>query len=152
MAVSLISLVLSTITTYGHLDPIPCMQRNVWNKLFGKPRGKVELLLIGFLVLWWSVAVGLETTVQGVAGDGKQQYSLYYAAWTSCLVSYYWILEKYLMDAGWSSFQSFIASWPYRAPAWICITIFSLFTFIWYMDLWKVRMCDFKVSHDGGHA
>ncbi|GKY91445.1 hypothetical protein MPSEU_000116800 [Mayamaea pseudoterrestris] len=137
MAVSLLSLILSTIVTYGHLDLMPFMQRHVWSKLFGTPPGKCELVLIVFLVLWWSVAVGLETTVQGIAGDGKQQYSIYYSVWACCLVSYYWILEKYLMDAGWSSLQSFIASWPYRAPAWICISIFSLFTFIWYMDLWK---------------
>jgi hypothetical protein len=138
LAVSLVSLILSTLTTWAHLDPT-ILRDKVWSRIFRKG-SKVELGLIIFLILWWSVAVGMETTVLGIAGDGKEQYSLFYSSWTCCLVSYLWILEKYLMDAfGWSSFQGFISSWPYRAPAWICIGIFSLFTLVWYLDLWKVR-------------
>jgi uncharacterized membrane protein len=49
----------------------------------------------------------------------------------------YWILERWWVAAGWSSLKSFITSWPYRAPGWILILFLSIFTLVWYVDLWQ---------------
>jgi hypothetical protein len=141
LAVASISLVLSTIVTFCHLDPSPL--KVIWHKIF-QPKSKVELVMILFLIAWWSIAVGIQTTIQGIAGDGSQQFTIYYSSWLCGLVSY-WVMEKYLIDAGWSSFMGFISSWPYRAPVWISIALVSIFTFIWYMDLWYVSNNVYRV-------
>lgn len=133
MSVGIVSIIVSTVVLAMHLDPSPL--KRIWQQIFKTP-SKIELLIILFLVLWWSVAVGVETTVAGIAGDGKQQYSLYFSAWACCLTSY-GMLERWWVDYGWSSFKAFISSWPYRAPAWICILFVSALTLIWYLDLWK---------------
>jgi hypothetical protein len=134
ISVALVSLILSTAVLLMHLDRIT-MFKNAWTKAF-QPKSKIELGLALFQVIWWSVAVGVETSVQGIAGDGKGQYSLYYSSWACCLTSY-WILERWWVAAGWSSLKSFITSWPYRAPGWILILFLSIFTLVWYVDLWQ---------------
>jgi hypothetical protein len=133
IAVSVVSLVVCTLLVAAHVDPTPL--RHVWERAF-QAQSKLELVVLVFLVLWWSVAAGVSTSITGIAGDGKSQYSLYCAGWLGCLISW-WCLEKWWVAAGWSSWQSFVMSWPYRAPAWLCIMFLSMFTFIWYMDLWQ---------------
>jgi hypothetical protein len=49
----------------------------------------------------------------------------------------YWILERWWVAAGFSSLKSFITSWPNRAPGWILILFLSIFTLVWYLDLWQ---------------
>ena len=36
-----------------------------------QPKSTFELLLLLFLVIWWTAGVIIETTVRGIAGDGK---------------------------------------------------------------------------------
>jgi hypothetical protein len=79
ISVALVTLILSTAILLMHLDRIT-MFKKAWAKAF-QPKSKIELGLALFQVVWWSVAVGVETSVQGIAGDGKGQYSLYYSSW-----------------------------------------------------------------------
>lgn len=79
ISVSLVSLILSSAILLMHLDRIT-MFKKAWTTAF-QPKSKIELGLALFQVIWWSVAVGVETSVQGIAGDGKGQYSLYYSSW-----------------------------------------------------------------------
>lgn len=134
VAVALLSLILSSGCLVVHLDRFTPLQP-FWASLFCNG-SKVEGALIAFLTVWWSVCTGVSTSVSGLAGDGRGQYSLYYSCWVCALVCF-WMLERWWVAAGWSSFQSFISSWPHRSPAWLCIMILSFFTLIWYLDLWK---------------
>jgi len=136
VAVSAVSIVLSGATLLAHLDRFTPLEQ-IWVAAF-KPKSRFELGLSIFHVLWWSISVGFETSVGGIAGDGKGQYSLYYSAWVCCLTTY-WILERWWVACNWSSFKAFITSWPNRAPGWLCIMFLSLFTLIWYLDLWRNR-------------
>jgi hypothetical protein len=79
ISVALVSMILSTATVLMHLDRIT-MFKKAWTTAF-RPNSKIELGLAIFLCIWWSVAVGVETSVQGIAGDGKGQFSLYYSSW-----------------------------------------------------------------------
>jgi hypothetical protein len=79
ISVALVTLIMSSAILLMHLDRIT-MFKKVWTKAF-QPKSKIELGLALFQVIWWSVAVGVETSVQGIAGDGKGQYSLYYSSW-----------------------------------------------------------------------
>jgi hypothetical protein len=62
---------------------------------------------------------------RGIAGDGKDQHSFYFSAW-ACVVTSYGLLDEWLIAADSSGVKAFIASWPHRAPAWICIMFLSL--------------------------
>jgi hypothetical protein len=79
ISVALVSMILSTAIVLMHLDRIT-MFKKAWTTAF-RPNSKIELGLAIFLCIWWSVAVGVETSVQGIAGDGKGQFSLYYSSW-----------------------------------------------------------------------
>jgi hypothetical protein len=133
-AVATVTMVLSATAVVLHLDVITPL-RGIWKKLF-KPKSRFELGLAAFLVIWWSIATGIQTAVGGIAGDGKGQYSLFFSSWLCCVTSW-WILERWFVAAGTSSLQSFVTSWPYRAPVWICIAFISLLTLIWYLNLWQ---------------
>jgi len=133
LASSYIGLIVVLPVLVVHFDRFTPLQR-LWRTLF-KRRSKFELLLAIFLAVWWSVDVGLETTITGVAGDGKKQFNLYFSAW-ACCISSYWILERWTVASGWSSLKQFITSWPYRAPGWLCILFLSFFTICSYTDLW----------------
>jgi hypothetical protein len=134
MAVSIVSICIVGPILTVHFDSFTPLER-FWIAAFA-PGSRIELALALFLMLWWSVAVGVQTSISGVAGDGKGQVSLYFSSWVSCWASY-WILERWWVAAGYSSFKSFITSWPYRAPGWICIFVTGLFTLGWYLDLWE---------------
>jgi len=119
---------------FAHLDRCSPLSK-VWIKIF-KDGSPFELILVVFLVLWWSVATIIQTTVRGIAGDGKGQQNLYYSTWGCCLTAY-WTLERWWMAYGWSSFKAFISSWPFRAPGWIAIFCMSFLTEMWYLDLYS---------------
>lgn len=76
----------------------------MWIALF-KTGSKFELGICIFLVVWWTLAVGFQTSVDGIAGDGKEQYSLYYSTWGCCLLSYS-VLERWWVQAGWVRYFS----------------------------------------------
>jgi hypothetical protein len=134
MAVSILSMCIVGPILTVHFDSFSPLQR-FWIAAFA-PGSRIELSLALFLMLWWSVAVVVQTSISGVAGDGKGQVSLYFSSWVCCWAGY-WIFERWWVAAGYSSFKSFITSWPYRAPGWICIFVTGIFTLVWYTDLKK---------------
>ena len=131
-AVSLMSCIISLVAFVAHLDRYSPLQ-SLWQSAFGDG-SLFELFLILFLVLWWGTATVIETTVRGIAGDGKAQYNLYYSTWGCCWTCI-WTLERWLVAYGWASFKAFISSWPFRAPGWIAIGGTSFLTLMWYLDL-----------------
>ena len=133
-AAGLTSFLVCFFTFWAHLDRWSPLNR-IWVLVF-KDGSKLELLLIVFIVIWWTVATAVQTTVKGIAGDGKGQYNLYYSTWGCCWTAY-WTLEKWLVAYGWASFKAFISSWPFRAPGWIAICGFSFMTLMWYLDLFS---------------
>jgi hypothetical protein len=156
---SMVSLLVALVCMLLHLDRVTPLQTSLWIPLF-RNGSRYEGVLMVLLTFWWSIATGVETSVTGIAGDGKGQYSLYYSTWACCLTSF-WMLERWCVASGWvrcedspqgfiamvgffishihafvlhihvqSSFNAFITSWPNRSPAWICIMILSFFTLV----------------------
>ena len=68
LSAAIVSLILTGATTLVHLDSITPLQK-IWVVAF-KPKSRFELLLTVFLVIWWSVATGIQTSINGIAGDG----------------------------------------------------------------------------------
>lgn len=102
ISVAIVSFLISIILIFIHLDRVSPF-RKLWYAAF-KSGSKVEAIIDSFLVIWWSIAVGFHTSVDGIAGDSKGQYSLYYSSWACCLTSY-WVLERWWVAAGWVSFS-----------------------------------------------
>ena len=100
MAVAVVSLVLSIFCILTHLDRLTPMEK-IWI-IFFKNGSKYEGLMLVVWSIWWMVATGIETSVSGIAGDGKGQYSLYYSTWVCCLTSV-WCLERWWVAMGWVS-------------------------------------------------
>lgn len=130
--VSLVSAVITGVLVVIHVDR--WFFRSFWLKFFGPSKNYLELGIIIFLLLWWFLATTIQTSVRGIAGDGKAQYNLYYSTWV-CLVTTVWVLERKMVDFDLPTIRSFVTSWPYRAPGWISIFFFSFFTMFWYVDL-----------------
>lgn len=130
--VSLVSAVITGVLVMIHVDR--WFQRSFWIKFFGPSKSYFELGIIMFLLLWWFLATVIQTSVHGIAGDGKAQYNLYYSTWV-CLLTSVSVLERKMVDFDLPTFRSFVTSWPYRAPGWISIFFFSFFTMFWYVDL-----------------
>lgn len=131
-ATSMCSLLICFFAFCAHLDRWSPLTK-IWLKIFDD-KSFFELIIIVFLVIWWTVATGIQTTVRGIAGDGKGQYNLYYSTWGCCYTAY-WTLERWLVAYGWASFKVFISSWPFRAPGWIAICGFSFLSLMSYLDL-----------------
>jgi hypothetical protein len=135
-AVAITSCLISGFVFLAHLDRWSPL-KNVWSQTIKFGDGSmVELLILIFLVLWWTIATAVGTSVSGIAGDGKGQFNLFFSTWCCCLASY-WTLERWLVAYGWASFKSFISSWPFRAPGWIAIGGFSFMCLMWYLDLYS---------------
>ena len=62
VAVSLISLTLAGLAVLMHLDRFTPLQ-GIWMRAFQPKSSKIELALACFLVVWWSIATGIETSV-----------------------------------------------------------------------------------------
>jgi hypothetical protein len=131
-AVALLSAIVTGVLVLVHLDRYSPLQ-SIWKKAFD-PKSKIELGIILFLLLWWSVATIIQTSVRGIAGDGKNQFNLYYSTWVCCWTTL-WILERKMVDFGYPTWRKFVTSWPYRAPGWISIFCSCFFTLFWYVDL-----------------
>jgi hypothetical protein len=131
MSVSMISLVLSGFSVVAHLDRLTPL-RGLWVAAY-RSGAKCEMVLAVFLVLWWSVATGVETAVNGIAGDGKGQYNLYYSTWACCLTSY-WILERWWVAMGWVRVVDFRNT--------------SLLVFFWELvcEAWLTELCALSLS------
>lgn len=132
LSASMITMIISVFVTLVHLDHYTRLEQ-VWIKAF-RPKAKVELGIILFLVLWWIIATWLQTSVNGIAGDGKGQYNLYFSTWSCCWTSI-WTLERWMVASGMASFKQFLASWPNRAPGWCTILFLSFCTMLCLVDL-----------------
>ena len=120
-----------------HLDQFSCV-RHWWQQTAFGPGSRFECALALFLFFWWIAIAGWQTSVQGLAGDGRQQYSLYYSAWVCVYASFFQVLEPWWVAAGWkSSLSAFIQSWPHRAPGWLCILALTSVDLVWLLDLWR---------------
>jgi hypothetical protein len=131
-AVSIVSAIIAGFAVICHLDRYSRLQKR-WHDLFA-PKSKIELAIIGFLLVWWSVATIIQTGVRGIAGDGKEQYNLYCSTWLCCYTCG-WTMERKLLEFGYPTVGGFVTSWPYRAPGWIAIFSSCFFTLFWYVDL-----------------
>ena len=80
---AIISMIGTTICCLIHFDRITPLQNKIWIPIFFHTNGTsmYEGSMILFYTLWWSIATGIATSVNGIAGDGKGQYSLYYSTW-----------------------------------------------------------------------
>ena len=134
ITVSLISCIATGLCVLVHLDNCSCFKELWKTKLFA-PKSKFESMLDVFLLLWWFIAVCIQTGVRGIAGDGKEQYNIYYSTWF-CTVAALFCLESKITEFGFPSFKKFIKSWPNRAPGWIAILITDFFVIFWYVDLY----------------
>jgi hypothetical protein len=99
------------------------------------PKSNFESFLDLFLLVWWFIAVCIQTGVRGIAGDGKEQYNIYYSTWF-CTLGAVFCLESKITEFGFPSIKTFIKSWPNRAPGWIAILLSDFFLLFWYVDLY----------------
>ena len=74
--------------------------------------------------------------VAGIAGDGKEQFNIYFSTWC-CFFCAIFTLESKMIEHDWPSMKTFIKSWPHRAPGWIAIFISDFFTLCWYVDVYS---------------
>ena len=137
LAVAFISIGLTGAAVAMHLDQFSCLHP-WWQRTAFRPGSRIECALSLFLFSWWIAITGWQTSIQGLAGDGRQQYSLYYSAWVCVYASFFQILEPWWVAAGWkSSLSAFVRSWPHRAPGWLCILALALIDLVWLLDLWR---------------
>jgi hypothetical protein len=99
---AIISLIGTSLCCLIHFDRITPLPTKVWIPIFFHTNGTsiYEGGIIIFFTLWWGIATGIATSVNGIAGDGKGQYSLYYSTWACCLTSL-WLLERWFVASGW---------------------------------------------------
>lgn len=133
MAVAVISMIICAFIIMAHLDCVTPLKK-YWRQLF-RPKSRFEVLLIVFLMIWWIVALWINTGMDGIAGDGKSQYNLYFSTWI-CFFVCAWTLERWMVSCGYPSLEGFLASWPNRAPGWIAIFFLSLAALLSILDLY----------------
>jgi hypothetical protein len=132
--VALISCVVSGFCVICHLDRFSCLA-NTWKTNLFAPKSKFETILDFSLLLWWFIAVVIQTRSNGIAGDGKGQYNIYFSSWF-CLFCAISAGESKMMEFDWPSIKTFIKSWPHRSPGWIAILLSDFFTLWWYVDVY----------------
>ena len=106
--------------------------------MFG-PNKKVELCILSFLVIIWLVTIWFNTTIRGIAGEGSEQYNLYFTSWL-CLWITFWTLERWFVSSGKSSFQKFVNSWPNRCRLWIVTFILGFSDFLFVLDAVSIKV------------
>ena len=137
MAVALISIIVSSFIITAHLDSFTPLKK-YWFQIF-KAKSRYEAYIIVVLIFWWTVALWINTGINGIAGDGKGQFNLYFSSW-ACFLICTWTLEHWMVACEYPSLEKFMASWPNRAPGWIAIFFFSLASLLCIVDLfanWK---------------
>lgn len=133
MAVALVSIIVSSITCIAHLDSFTPMKK-YWRQAF-RPKSRFEAYLLGALIVWWVVALWINTGIRGIAGNGKGQYNLYFSTWASLVVCL-WTMERWLVSCDFPALDQFLASWPNRAPGWIAIFFLSFGALLSIVDLY----------------
>jgi len=91
--VALVSATITSVLVLIHLDRVTPLTR-VWSAFVAK----TEQSLILFLMVWWSVATIVQTSVRGIAGDGKEQYNLYFSTWVCCY-TLFWYVDLFVNTA-----------------------------------------------------
>ena len=85
----------------------------------------VNIFLSFFLSLSLSLSPAWVTVVlyfirfAGIAGDGKQQYNIYFSTWC-CFLCGILTLESKMTEHNWPSIRDFIQSWPHRYCLFLC--------------------------------
>lgn len=131
-SVSTITIIVAGAVMLIHLDVVTGLDEKLWKKMFG-PNGKVELFILVFLILVWFITTWFNTTIRGPAGDGKEQFNLYFSTWI-CLWTSFWTLERWCTSSGRASFQQFVESWPNRCQMWIVTFFLSIVDFLFVLD------------------
>ncbi len=131
---ALITCVVSGFCVLCHLDRLTCLSK-LWTDNLFAPKSKFETILDLSLLVWWFMTVVIQTRADGIAGDGKGQYNIYFSTWF-CLFCAISVVESKMMEHDWPSIKSFIKSWPHRSPGWIAILTSDFFTLWWYVDLY----------------
>jgi hypothetical protein len=134
ITVALISSIVSGLCVFCHLDNFSCLAK-IWKEKLFAPKSKFEVMLDLFLLLWWFIATCVQTGVRGIAGDGKEQFNIYYSTWF-CAFSALSMLESKMAEYDWPTIKKFVKSWPNRAPGWIAIFVSDFFLLFWYVDLY----------------
>ncbi|KAG7362793.1 hypothetical protein IV203_026153 [Nitzschia inconspicua] len=139
LTVAMISIIITGVAVVFHFMSwftyrCDCIA-NKWAMTIFAPKAKIELFVAIFLLIWWFIATIIQTTVRGIAGDGKQQYNIYYSTWF-CTVAALLNLESKLTEYGFPTIKKFVQGWPNRAPGWIAILVSTFFTVFWYTDLY----------------
>mmetsp|Transcript_4321 Transcript_4321/g.7139 ORF Transcript_4321/g.7139 Transcript_4321/m.7139 type:complete len:314 (-) Transcript_4321:600-1541(-) len=135
MAASCMTIIISGSAFLCSIDLFTILRKTLWPKVLG-PNKKVELCILSFLVIIWLVTVWFNTTIRGVAGEGSEQYNLYFTSWL-CLWITFWTLERWFVSSGKSSFEKFLNSWPNRCKLWIVTFILSFSDFLFVLDAMK---------------
>lgn len=134
-SVSLITIIITGLIILCHFDLCTPLRKNVWPKVFGKGT-LIELWILIFLSIFWCVTTWFNTSIRGPAGEGKEQYNLYFSSWI-CLWSSIWTLERWCTATNRASFGAFIRSWPNRCPMWIVTFLLSLMDFMFVLDTYR---------------
>lgn len=132
MACSMLTLILTGLILLIHFDFCTPLRKSIWLKWFGSS-GNVELYILIFLAFFWLIATWFNTSIRGPAGEGKNQYNLYFSSWL-CVWTTLWLLERWCTSSGRASFASFIRSWPNRCPLWIMTFLLSFMDFLFALD------------------
>ncbi|KAL7488597.1 hypothetical protein ACHAW6_014186 [Cyclotella cf. meneghiniana] len=134
-AAAIISSLVTAAIILIHFVSITGLGIELWSKMFGK-NGNVELYIASFLTILWIITTWFNTTIRGPAGNGKEQYNLYFSTWICCFTSF-WILESWSTSSGRASFERFVRSWPNRCPMWIVTFILAFTDFCFVIDTSK---------------
>lgn len=137
--VAVISMVITGVAVFFHFMSwftYKCdVVVNDWAMALFAPKAKIELFMAVFLLIWWFIATCTQTTVRGIAGDGKGQYNIFYSTWF-CNVAAMIIVESKVTEFGFPNIKEFVQGWPNRAPGWIAMLVSNFFTVFWYVDLY----------------
>ena len=133
LAVALVSIIASSTICVAHLDFFSPMKK-YWARIF-QPKSRTEAYLLALLIVWWIAALWINTGINGIAGNGKGQYNLYFSSWI-CLLVCLWTMERWLVSCDYPALDGFLASWPNRAPGWIAIFFLSFAALLSILDLY----------------
>eukprot|EP00586_Coscinodiscus_wailesii_P001650 CAMPEP_0172485676 /NCGR_PEP_ID=MMETSP1066-20121228/13799_1 /TAXON_ID=671091 /ORGANISM="Coscinodiscus wailesii, Strain CCMP2513" /LENGTH=426 /DNA_ID=CAMNT_0013251075 /DNA_START=280 /DNA_END=1557 /DNA_ORIENTATION=+ len=132
MVSSIISMVLCSFMVIIGLDRFTRLQR-YWKQVI-QPKSKIELVILVFLVIWWTVFTFIITAVTGVAGGGSRLYNVYFSTWI-CLITSFWTLERWVVRAGYmTSLYDFMMESPNRSAGWMVLGIASILNLLFHVN------------------
>jgi hypothetical protein len=138
LTVAMVSTIVTGVAVFFHLlswftYKCDCFV-NQWSLTMFAPKSNIELIIALFLLVWWFIATCVQTGVRGIAGDGKEQYNIYYSTWF-CTAGAWHCAQSKWHEFGFPTFKKFLEMWPNRAPGWIGIFVVDFFLVFWYVDL-----------------